>query len=93
MAINPIEILKDTIASVAHTVTISSVDSLGGGLYKLNTTNTYYLRTAGKPKTITIEIGDKLKLPRDRVELQIDKRNKARKSNKSDICFSGIWSY
>lgn len=48
MAINPIEILKDTIASVAHTITISSVVSLGGSKYQLNTSNTLYLNNKTK---------------------------------------------
>ena len=52
MALNPIEILKDTIASVAHTVTITSVVSLGSKKYQLNSTNTLYLRTA---KRVTID--------------------------------------
>lgn len=55
MALNPIEILKDTIASVAHTVTIDSVVSLGGGQYQLNTSNTYYLNNR---TTVTIDSVD-----------------------------------
>jgi len=48
MAINPIKILKDVIDSVALTVTIDSVSSLGGGSYKVFTKETYYLRTLKK---------------------------------------------
>ena len=43
MALNPIEILKDTISSVLHTVTITSVVPLGASKYQLNTSNTFYL--------------------------------------------------
>ena len=55
MAINPIEILRDVIASVAHDITITSVDSLGGSKYKLNTSNTLYLRTSKKVTIDSVE--------------------------------------
>lgn len=55
MALNPIEILKDTISSVLHKITISSVVSLGDSKYRLNTSNTLYLRTALAKKFITID--------------------------------------
>jgi len=58
MALNPITILEDTINSVAHTIEIDSVTSLGGSEYKLFTENTLYLRTAGEPKFITIDSVD-----------------------------------
>lgn len=48
MAINPIQILKDLVEDAAHTITITSVESLGSGQYKLNTDNTLYLRTLKK---------------------------------------------
>ena len=48
MALRPIDILKDVIAGIAHTITIDSVESLGGSLYKLNTENTIYLRELKK---------------------------------------------
>ena len=58
MALNPIEILKDTISSVLHKITISSVVSLGDSKYRLNTSNTLYLRTALAKKFITIDAVD-----------------------------------
>ncbi len=58
MAINPIKVLKDVVEGAAHTITIDSVVSLGGSKYQLMTENTLYLRTAGEPKTITIDAVD-----------------------------------
>lgn len=55
MALKPIEILKDTISSVAHRITISSVVSLGSNQYQLNTSNTLYLRTFKKVTIDSIE--------------------------------------
>jgi len=52
MAVNPINILKQVLESVTLTVTIDSVDALGSGSYKLNTKETYYLRTL---KQVTID--------------------------------------
>lgn len=52
MAIRPIQILKGLVEDTAHTITITSVESLGSGLYKLNTENTLYLRAA---KKVTID--------------------------------------
>ena len=55
MAVNPIEILKDTLDGVTHAVTIDSVTSLGGGEYKLDTCFTYYLRTKKKVTIDSVE--------------------------------------
>lgn len=52
MAINPIKILEEVLATVVLLVTIDSVEDLGGGSYKLLTENTYYLRTL---KKVTID--------------------------------------
>ena len=52
MALKPIEILKDTIESVAHRIEIDSVVSLGSNQYRINTCNTLYLRTY---KKVTID--------------------------------------
>lgn len=55
MALNPIEILKDTIASVAHTFYINSITSLPNSQYRLETCNTYYLNNKTKILIDSIE--------------------------------------
>jgi len=55
MALNPIEILEDKISGTTHTYSISSVDSLGGGEYRLNSNYTFYLRTLKKVTIDSVE--------------------------------------
>ena len=55
MALKPIEILKDTIESVAHRIRIDSVVSLGSNQYRINTCNTLYLRTYKKVTIDSVE--------------------------------------
>ena len=55
MAIRPIEILNTLLTTTANTITISSVDSLGSSLYKINTRNTLYLRTDKKVTINSVE--------------------------------------
>lgn len=55
MALKPIEILKDTIESVAHRIKVDSVVSLGSNQYRINTCNTLYLRTKKKVTIDSVE--------------------------------------